>query len=78
MREKIDIKDKKGNDVFIGDRFLAKMITPSNENGTLVTVVKDESEENLRCGRNYDVEDKEGNRLWNAYMVIINEEKLMV
>lgn len=74
--KKIDIKDKNGNEVYFGDKFLAKMIEPSFEKGTIVTVVEDSSEENMACGRNYDLEDEQGNRLWNAYMVIVNGEKL--
>ena len=71
-----NIKDKLGRQVHFGDKFLAKMMTPSFEKGTLVTVVEDVSKENLDCERNYDVEDAEGNRLWNAYMVIRNGVKL--
>jgi hypothetical protein len=73
----IDIKDKNGNSVYFGDKFLAKMIESSSENGTVVTVVEDLSEENISCGRNYDVEDFNGNRLWNAYMVISNGAKII-
>ena len=76
MSNLIDIKDKNGNYVFFGDKFIAKMIEPSPEKGTLVTIVKNESPENLECGRNYDVEDKNGDRLWNAYMVIRNQVKI--
>ena len=74
--KKIDIKDRNGNEVYFGDKFIAKMITPSFEKGTLVTVVEDMSKENIDCDRNYDVEDSQGNRLWNAYMVITNGDKL--
>ena len=75
-KKKIDIKDKSGQDVYFGDKFVAKMIQPSHEKGTVVTVVEDLSEENIACDRNYDVEDEQGNRLWNAYMVIRNSNKL--
>ena len=70
MTSKIDIKDKDYNNVYFGDKFLAHMIIPSFQPGTIVTVVKDESKENLSSGRNYDVEDRDGNRIWNAYLVI--------
>lgn len=76
-KDKIDIKDKEGNEVYFGDRFLAKMVEPSFEKGTIVTVIEDLSEENVACGRNYDLEDIDGNRLWNAYMVIVNGIKLI-
>ena len=65
-----NIKDKSGNSVYFGDKFLAYMVRPSHEVGTLVTVVEDLSEENISCDRNFDVEDGKGNRIWNAYMVI--------
>jgi hypothetical protein len=78
MSNKINIQDKNGNDVFIGDKFIATMISPSHEKGTLVTVVEDLSEENIACDRNYDLEDEQGNRLWNAYVVIVNGEKFLV
>jgi len=76
MNACINIKDKNGNDVYFGDRFVAKMITPSQEKGTVVTVVEDLSPENIDCDRNYDVEDENGDRLWNAYMVIANGDKI--
>jgi len=68
--EKANIKDSYGNDVYFGDTFWAYMMRPSAVLPTKVTVVKDESEENLECDRNFDVEDEKGNRLWNAYMII--------
>ena len=77
IKNKINIKDKEVNRVYFGDRFLAKMIEPSFEKGTVVTVVEDLNEENLDCGRNYDLEDIDGNRLWNAYMVIVNGIKFI-
>lgn len=67
---KANITDAYGNEVFFGDEFDAYMIKPSLVAPTKVRVVLDESEENLSFDRNYDVEDKNGNRLWNAYMVI--------
>lgn len=70
MRE-INIKDKNNQDVFIGDRFMVEG-TPKR----MVTVVDDFSEENMECDRDYDVEDKDGDRVWNAYMVIVNGVKL--
>lgn len=73
---KANIKDKDGNDVFFGDKFLAKMIEPSYEKGTIVTVIEDLSAENIECDRNFDVKDYDGNRIWNAYMVIANGKKL--
>lgn len=69
-KEKANIKDSYGNDVYFGDTFWAYMMRPSAVAPTKVIVVKDESEENLECGRNYDVEDEKGRRLWNAYMII--------
>ncbi|GAG03213.1 unnamed protein product [marine sediment metagenome] len=75
IKDKIDIKDKSGNDVFFGDKFIAHIIKPSFKKGTIVKVVEDTSEENIACGRNYDVEDEYGNRLWNAYMVITGGKK---
>ena len=72
-KEKIDIKDKNENDVFFGDKFLIKTVNSE----TVVTVVKDLSPENIECDRNYDVEDEEGNRIWNAYMVIRGREKIV-
>jgi hypothetical protein len=67
--EEANIKDKNGNKVFFGDKF--RLAT-----GRIVTVVKDTSPENLDCDRNYDVEDDEGDRVWNAYIVIAHGEKL--
>ena len=72
MKYKINITDKNNNLVYEGDVFEARMIEPSFETPTKVSVVKDLSKENLECGRDFDVEDKDGNRLWNAYMVIKN------
>ena len=69
-KEKANIKDSNRNDVYFGDTFWAYMMRPSAVPPTKVTVVKDESEENLECDRNFDVEDEKGNRLWNAYMII--------
>ena len=69
-KEKANIKDSDGNVVYFGDTFWAYIMRPSAVAPTKVTVVKDESAENLECGWNFDVEDKKGNRLWNAYMVI--------
>ncbi len=68
----INITDKNNNPVFVGDEFKARMIEPSFETPTIVKVVKDISDENLACDRDFDVEDIQGNRLWNAYMVIKN------
>lgn len=76
IQEKIDIKDKNGNTVYFGDKFIAQMVEPSYAKGTLVTVVKDLSDENIACDRNYDLEDEKGDRLWNAYMVITNGVKV--
>jgi len=70
-----NIKDKSGNNVYFGDKFLAHMVRPSHEAGTLVTVVEDLSEENISCDRNFNVEDEKGNRIWNAYMVITGGTK---
>lgn len=76
-KEKIGITDKNNNPVYVGDEFLVRMIEPSVQKPTKVRVVKDTSPENIECGRNYDVEDDKGNRLWNAYMVIKNGVKLV-
>lgn len=73
--KKIDIRDVNESEVFFGDKFIAKIIRPSLVRGTLVTVVEDVSDENLDCGRNYDLEDQDGNRLWNAWTVIRGGEK---
>jgi hypothetical protein len=59
-----NIKDANGNKVYFGDEFIA------SHGNTKVKVVEDTSPENIGIGRNYDVEDDEGNRIWNAYMVI--------
>jgi len=71
-----NITDKNNNEVNFGDKYLATMITPSTEKGTVVTVVIDLSKENIDCDRNFNVEDDEGNRIWNAYMVIRTSEPL--
>jgi len=78
MTEKyqVNINDSNGDPVFVGDVFEAHMIRPSFVKPTLVTVVKDISEENTSFDRDYDVEDADGNRLWNAYMVIKNGTKV--
>ena len=68
--EKANVKDSDGNDVYFGDTFWAYMMRPSAVAPTKVTVVKDESRENIECDRNYDVEDDKGNRIWNAYTII--------
>ena len=70
MREKANIKDAYGKNVYFGNTFDAYIMTPSLVPPTKVKVVKDESVENLTCGRNFDVEDETGCRIWNAYMVI--------
>jgi hypothetical protein len=77
MKYKINITDKNSNPVYEGDVFNAYMIRPSNLPPTKVTVVKDISSENLELDRDYDVEDSEGNRIWNAYIVIKNGEKII-
>ena len=77
MKQNIDITDKNGDTVSFGDRFIAYIIQPSLVPGTLVTVIEDTSPENIECDRNYDVEDEQGNRLWNAYTVIKNGVKLL-
>jgi len=69
---KINITDKNNNPVYIGDIFNAYMIFPSLVPPTKVKVVKDISPENMEFDRDFDVEDSDGNRLWNAYMVIKN------
>jgi len=74
--ETANITDRNDETVYFGDKFMAHMITPSIFPGTVVTVVKDISSENLDCDRNFDVEDEKGNRIWNAYMVIKNGTKL--
>ena len=77
MKTMIDIKDVNGDDVFYGDKFMAYMVRPSHEKGTIVTVVPYIHNEELNeVEEKYDVEDSEGNRLWNSYMVIRNGEKL--
>jgi len=76
MKTKPNITDKNNNEVNFGDKYLATMITPSTEKGTVVTVVIDLSKENIDCDRNFNVEDDEGNRIWNAYMVIRTSEPL--
>ena len=67
---KANITDAFGKDVFFGDMFDAYIMRPSMSEPTKVTVVKDVSKENLDCDRNFNVEDKNGDRVWNAYMVI--------
>ena len=44
---KANIKDSDGRDVYFGDTFWAYMMIPSSSPPTLVTVVKDESVENI-------------------------------
>ena len=70
---KANIKDSDGRDVYFGDTFWAYMMIPSSSPPTLDTVVKDGSVENIECGRNFDVENQEGKRIWNAYMVIAHD-----
>lgn len=70
MKYKINITDKNNNPVYEGDEF--NVSTPSDFLGTRVRVVKDISAENVACDRDFDVEDSEGNRIWNAYIVIKN------
>ena len=53
--EKANITDKDGNDVFFGDRFIIE--TPNASKGgkrRIAKVIKDTSEENSFCHRNYD------------------------
>lgn len=72
MKYKINITDKNNNPVYVGDIFEAKIIEPSFETPTRVKVIKDISQENIDCDRDFDVEDDKGNRIWNAYMIIKN------
>jgi len=67
---KINMTDKNNNAVYEGDVFYANLISPSLFPATKVSVVKDVSTENLNIDRDFDVEDEDGNRIWNAYMVI--------
>ena len=60
---RININDKNDNPVYVGDVFDVNGITK-------VKVVKDLSKENIECDRDFDVEDEEGNRIWNAYIII--------
>ncbi len=76
MRYRININDKNNNPVYEGDVFEAYIITPSTFPSTRVKVIKDISFENRECDRDFDVEDNEGNRLWNAYMVIRNGQPI--
>lgn len=76
MKDLVNITDREGNQVFVGDKFEARM-TPSQLTPDVVTVVKDITPENLECDRDFDVEDSEGNRLWNAYMVIKNNNRIL-
>jgi len=73
--EKANITDKDGNHIYFGDTFWAYIMQPSASEPVKVTVVEDRSQNNLDCDRNFDVEDGNGKRIWNAYMVISNGER---
>lgn len=76
MKYRINITDKNNNPVYEGAYFLVRMVEPSFSKPTLVKVVKDISQENMEFDRDFDVEDSDGNRIWNAYMVIKCGEKV--
>lgn len=74
--KKINITDKEGKSVYVGDKFWAYIVSPTLSKPTEVTVISDTTEENLSFNRDYEVEDNEGNKLWNAYMVIKNRDRV--
>ena len=75
MKE-INTKDKNGDKIYVGDEFWAYIVEPTFYPPTRVTVVWDDSVENMKFERNYDVEDEKGNRIWNAYMVLAHGDRV--